>query len=74
MDAICPYDHIRIANGTISESQPRSASHVVDGNTAMPEPNRSRPRTKEHLEELDAVNLIARRRRGSRRPRNRLSP
>ena len=68
MDAICTDDHIRIADGTIGKCQSRSDFRFIDGNTAMSESDRSFHRTKEHLEELDAVDLIAQHRGSTRRP------
>jgi hypothetical protein len=72
MDAICTDDHIGIADGTIGKSQPRSGWRFIDSNTAMSESDRSFHRTKQHLEELDAVDLIAQHRGRTRR--DRLSP
>src|SRR4029450_4853268 len=55
-------DHIRIADCIVGKSQLRSGWSFFDGRTEMSEPNWSFHHTKEHLEQLDAVNLIAQRR------------
>ena len=74
MDAICTYDHIRIANSTIGKGQPRSDFRFIDGNTSMPESNRCFQGPVQHVKDFDPVDLITLHCGSSSGLRNRHSP